>query len=71
MSTNILSDFLDLEPFAKQVDRDPRTVRRWMGGPDGLPFTKIGNRVLIHVPSAREWILARMHNAPRAKRTQT
>jgi hypothetical protein len=60
--TDLLSDFLDLEPFAKQVDRDPRTVRRWMDELDGLPYTRIGNRILIHVPTAREWIFGRMRN---------
>ena len=24
---NLLEDYLDLEPFARQVSRDPRTVR--------------------------------------------
>jgi hypothetical protein len=60
MSDNVLEDFIDLEPFAIQVNRDPRTVRRWMNQPDGLPFTRIGNRVLVHLPTAREWVLGRM-----------
>jgi hypothetical protein len=63
---NLLADFLDLGPFAHEVGREPRTVRRWMDEPDGLPFTRIGNRILVHVPTAREWILGRMrHPAPR------
>jgi hypothetical protein len=67
--TNFLADYLDLEPFAKEVDRDPRTVRRWLNKPDGLPYTRIGNRILIHIPSAREWLFARMrHRNPRRAR---
>jgi hypothetical protein len=31
-----------------------------MNGPDGLPFAKIGNRHLIHIPTAREWLLSRV-----------
>ena len=58
--SNFLADYLDLEPFAAEVDRDPRTVRRWLNKPDGLPYTRIGNRILIHIPSAREWLLARV-----------
>jgi hypothetical protein len=58
--SNLLEDFIDIEPFAAQVKRDPRTVRRWMNGPDGLPYAKIGNRLLIHLPSAREWLLSRV-----------
>jgi hypothetical protein len=58
--SKVLHDFLDLAPFAKQVGRNPRTVRRWMNEPDGLPHSRIGNRILIHVPTARAWILGRM-----------
>jgi hypothetical protein len=66
---NLLEDYLDLEPFAEQVGRDPRTVRRWMDLPDGLPHTRIGNRILIHIPTARAWIFGRMrHPAPRRNR---
>ena len=60
--TNLLSDYLDLGPFAKEVDRNPRTVRRWLDQPNGLPYTRIGNRILIHVPTARDWIFGRMRN---------
>ena len=63
---NFLADYLDLEPFAAEVDRDPRTVRRWLNQPDGLPFARIGNRILIHIPTAREWLLSRVrHRNPR------
>jgi hypothetical protein len=59
-NTDLLEGFLDLEPFAKEVDRNPRTIRRWLDCPDGLPYTRIGNRILIHVPTAREWIFGKM-----------
>ncbi len=64
----LLADYLDIEPFAAEVDRDPRTVRRWMNEPDGLPYTRIGNRILVHVPTAREWIFGRMRR-PNSRRT--
>jgi hypothetical protein len=35
-----------------------RTVRRWLDQPNGLPYARAGNRILIHVPTAREWLLA-------------
>jgi hypothetical protein len=57
---NLLSDYLDLETFAKQVGRNARSVRRWMDVPGGLPYTRIGNRILVHVPTAQEWIFGRM-----------
>jgi hypothetical protein len=66
--TNFLDDFVDLEPFAADAGRHPRTVRRWLNQPDGLPFTRIGNRILIHVPTAREWLMKRMRKpAPRRR----
>jgi hypothetical protein len=69
----LLEDYLDLEPFAAQVGRHPRTVRRWMDEPDGLPHTRIGNRILVHIPTARAWIMGRMHrpNERRARELET
>lgn len=67
-SPKLLDDFLDLGPFANEVDRDPRTVRRWLKEPDGLPFTRMGNRILIHVPTARDWMFGRMRQ-PNRRRT--
>ena len=60
MSTDFLTDYVEVDPFAGQVKRHPRTVRRWMRQPDGLPHTRLGNRILIHIPTAREWLLNRM-----------
>ncbi|MCC2651646.1 MAG: hypothetical protein K0Q60_1809 [Microvirga sp.] len=57
---SLLSEYADLEPFARQLDRHPRTVRRWMDEPNGLPFTRIGSRILIHVPTASQWMMSRM-----------
>jgi hypothetical protein len=65
--TDLLADYLDLEPFATEVKRHPRTVRRWLDQPDGLPHTRIGNRILIHIPTAKEWIFSRMRK-PNARR---
>jgi hypothetical protein len=67
--TNLFDGFIDLALFAADAGRHPRTVRRWLNQPDGLPFTRIGNRILIHVPSAREWLMRRMKRpAPRRRR---
>jgi hypothetical protein len=57
---NILSDYAEIEAFAAEVERSPRTVIRWMDEPNGLPFTKLGSRRLIHLPTAREWLLGRI-----------
>ena len=50
-----VDDCVDLEPFSNEIGRHSRTVRRWMNQPDGLPYTRIGNRILIHIPTARAW----------------
>jgi hypothetical protein len=67
--TNFLDDFIDLEQFAADVGRDPRSVRRWLHEADGLPHTKIGSRILFHIPTAREWLMKRMkrHNPRRLR----
>jgi hypothetical protein len=64
---HILADCVDVGPFAAEVNRDPRTVRRWMREPDGLPFIKLGSRVLIHLPTARGWIMAKMRKPNRRR----
>ena len=56
----ILSEYAEVDEFANEVDRTSRTVIRWMDEPNGLPFTKLGGRRLIHLPSARAWLLARI-----------
>jgi hypothetical protein len=57
---NLFQDFVELEPLAAQVNRTARTVRRWIDEPNGLPYTRIGSRILIHMPTAREWLLNRV-----------
>jgi hypothetical protein len=66
MSANILEDFLELDPFAAAIKKHPRTVQRWCKK-DGLPFTRNGKAILIHVPSYREWLLRRMENVRRER----
>jgi hypothetical protein len=65
---DILDDFTDLKAFARQVGRCERTVRRWCAERGGLPHTQLGNRVLISLPLAREWLLRRMRNDPARER---
>jgi hypothetical protein len=57
---SVLEDFQEFELFAAEVKRSVRTVERWTEEPDGLPFTKAGNLRLIHIPTAKQWLLDRM-----------
>jgi len=69
-STRLLDDCLELEAFAREIERHPRTVKRWTREPDGLPYTTLGKTPYIHVPTAREWLLGRMRrpNQRRARK---
>jgi hypothetical protein len=70
--TNVLDDFADLKGFAQQVGRCERTVRRWCQEHGGLPHTQMGNRTLIPISLAREWLRRRMKNDPtRSRRRKT
>jgi hypothetical protein len=62
-----LDDYEEIDDFAEQVERCTRTIKRWTEGPDGMPFVRLGNRFLIHVPSARAWLLARMRKPNRRR----
>jgi hypothetical protein len=57
---NLLEGFVELSPFAAQMGRTTRTVRRWIDEPNGLPYTRLGCRILVHLPTAREWLLGRV-----------
>jgi hypothetical protein len=70
-TAGLLDGYLDIEPFAKEVNRSPRTILRWMDEPNGLPYSRIGNRRLIHVLTARDWVFSRMKNRkPRARKAK-
>jgi hypothetical protein len=61
MSTKFLDeDWAEDRTLAAEVDKHPRTINRWMSGPDGLPYVKLGNKRIIHRPTFREWLLGRM-----------
>jgi hypothetical protein len=59
-TTKLLDDWIKMEDFARDIKRHPRTVRRWMLEPDGLPYTRLGKTPIIHMPTARQWLLGRM-----------
>jgi hypothetical protein len=70
-TAGVLDGYVDVEPFAKEVERSPRTILRWMDQ-GGLPYSKIGNRRLIHIESAKAWVRGRMRNpsSPQAARRE-
>jgi hypothetical protein len=60
--SDLLADFVGIEKFAKDVGRTTRTVLRWMDD-NGLPYSRLGSRRFIHMPSARQWLLDRIRQA--------
>jgi hypothetical protein len=60
MSNTILDEYVDVAEVAADFEKCERTILRWMDAPDGLPYLKIGNKRLVHVPTARAWLLGRM-----------
>jgi hypothetical protein len=59
-TTDILNDYVTLKQFANDIEKSTRTVARWMDQKDGLPFLKFGRERLVHLPSARRWMLSRV-----------
>jgi hypothetical protein len=57
----LLDGWRKLDDFADEVERHPKTVKRWTQQPDGLPYATLGNMTIIHVPTAREWLMGRIH----------
>jgi len=63
MSAKFLEDWVPYTEFAKkEVKRHPRTVDRWTRSANGLPYAMLGRIKMIHIPTARQWLLGRMRN---------
>jgi hypothetical protein len=58
--SDLLAELVNVEKFARELKKHPRSIHRWMAAPNGLPFVKLGAERYIHMPSAREWILSRI-----------
>ena len=54
---NFLKDYESIEAFARRLDKSYWTVRRWIHE-HGLPHVWLGSKIIIHVPTAREYILS-------------
>jgi hypothetical protein len=65
----LLADWVDNPQLAQEFSVNERTVVRWQDQPDGMPFAKVGRRRLSHIPTAREWLKARLRR-PNPRRAQ-
>jgi hypothetical protein len=67
--TSILEGYVSVAQVAADFKRSPRTVLRWMDQADGLPYVKVGRERLIHIETARQWMLSRVRQPnPTARR---
>ena len=55
----ILDEFEEIGAHALRFGKDPRTLRRWMNEPDGLPHTYAGRTPLFYPAWTKEWLEAR------------
>ena len=55
----VLADFVELGEFAKSIGKTRQTVYRWTHQ-DGFPSAKIGNKQLVYIPAAREWLISKV-----------
>jgi hypothetical protein len=60
--SDFLKDCQTIEAFAAGVGRHPRIIRRWTAMPDGMPFIKVNNLIIIHIPTAREWLFGQIRH---------
>jgi hypothetical protein len=67
MTNHVLDGFVPIGHFAKDIGKHTRTVLRWMEF-DGLPYTRLGNQRLIHLATARAWLMRRLRPNPRRRR---
>jgi hypothetical protein len=67
-SINILEDYVGIGQFADAVGKHPRTILRWTSVSEGLPFVKLGKTRLIHMPSARQWLVERIQRPNPSRR---
>jgi hypothetical protein len=52
----VLDEFEDIQAHAARFQKDPRTLRRWMAEPHGLPHTYAGRMPLFKVSWTCQWL---------------
>jgi Helix-turn-helix domain len=71
----LLGEYLTEDNLARELNRTPRTIKRWRAERTGPAATFIGNSVFYHKDSVREWLRSqerklppqRKHEEPRRK----
>lgn len=55
----LLDGFLTEDECARELGRNPRTLRRWRDLRQGPPVTKLGRQTLYRREAVRAWLLSR------------
>lgn len=66
-STSILEDYVTEQQFAAGAKISPRTVARYRGQADGLPYLEFGGKIYIPLDGARDWLKAKVKH-PNSRR---
>ena len=61
INQSLLSDFLEKNEAAVELNVCVRTLDRWDSLGEGPPRTKLGRRILYRRSSLLEWLRAREH----------
>jgi hypothetical protein len=66
----LLAEYDYLSDVARQLRKSERTIVRYTQQPDGLPYIKLGNRMLFRRETTRKWLasLERRPNPTRSRR---
>jgi Helix-turn-helix domain len=59
ITPSLLEGYVDEPEASRQLQKHPRTLKRYRDQQNGLPHVKVGNRVLYRVEAVRGWLLAR------------
>lgn len=57
---SILDGYVTEQQFADSARISARTVARYRGQKDGLPFLEFGGRIYIPVEGARDWLKSKV-----------
>jgi hypothetical protein len=66
--TGILDGYALIEDAAKDFGLHPATLRRWTKKPGGLPFTRLGRKIYLHIPTTRAWVEGNMQRVSEPER---
>lgn len=56
----LLAGYLTRDEVARQLKVNPRTISRYSDQPDGLPFLRVGGRLLYRRDDVREFLDRRL-----------